>query len=497
MTLEALSNLVERQRRRGVNHFVVPVSRRLSADLLTPVSAFLALRASGQFAFLLESVEGGENMARYSFLGRDPFRIVRSDCHGVTVEDLHGDPVIDAPPGDVFAVLQHYMDEFKEVSEPNLPRLRCGAVGFVGYDGVRLIEDLPDSPPDDLELPDAIWCFYDTLAAFDHLKHQVVLMVSLFVTPDTDIEACHSQAIAQLSAMEADLRAPLEAPEPIRLFSDSLQSNFAQTDFEAAVNKAKELIYEGDIFQVVLSQRFTLSFEGDAFNLYRALRQVNPSPYLFYLEFDPVVLIGSSPEVLVRVEDHLAELLPIAGTRPRGTTPEEDQQLAEELLADPKERAEHLMLVDLGRNDLGRVCTLGSVQVDRYAYIERYSHVMHIVSAVSGQLPQNTRTLDVLKACFPAGTVSGAPKVRAMEVIDTLEPARRGIYAGAVGYVDYSGNMDTCIAIRTMVVRGQDVFIQAGAGIVADSDPEREFVETVNKARALKQALLVASRGLL
>ena len=322
-------------------------------------------------------------------------------------------------------------------------------------------------------------------------------MVSLFVTPDTDIEACHSQAIAQLSAMEADLRAPLEAPEPIRLFSDSLQSNFAQADFEAAVNKAKELIYEGDIFQVVLSQRFTLSFEGDAFNLYRALRQVNPSPYLFYLEFDPVVLIGSSPEVLVRVEDHLAELLPIAGTRPRGATPEEDQQLAEELLADPKERAEHLMLVDLGRNDLGRVCTLGSVQVDRYAYIERYSHVMHIVSAVSGQLPQNTRTLDVLKACFPAGTVSGAPKVRAMEVIDTLEPARRGIYAGAVGYVDYSGNMDTCIAIRTMVVRGQDVFIQAGAGIVADSDPEREFVETVNKARALKQALLVASRGLL
>ena len=247
----------------------------------------------------------------------------------------------------------------------------------------------------------------------------------------------------------------------------------------------------------MLSQRFSLSFKGDSFNLYRALRQINPSPYLFYLEFNHVTLIGSSPEVLVRVEDGTAELLPIAGTRPRGATPEEDQRLAEELLADPKERAEHLMLVDLGRNDLGRVCTLGSIQVDRYAYIERYSHVMHIVSAVSGQLPANTKTMDVLKACFPAGTVSGAPKIRAMEIIDDLEPTRRGVYAGAVGYLDFSGNMDTCIAIRTMVVRDHDIFIQAGAGIVADSDPEREFLETENKARALKQALLVASYDLL
>ena len=497
MTLEAFVSLVERQRQRGVERFVIPVSRRLSADLLTPVSALLALRTAGRYAFLLESVEGGENMARYSFLGRNPFRVVRSDPAGVTVEDMHGVPLGEAPDGDVFAVLQHYLDEFKEVPVPDLPRLRCGAVGFVGYDGVRLIEHLPDAPPDDLELPDAIWCFYDTLAAFDRLKHQIVLMVSVFVTPGVDIQACYDQARDRLSAMEADLAAPPESPEAVRLSTDTLQSNFARSDFESAVERAKELIHEGDIFQVVLSQRFTLSFEGDAFNLYRALRQVNPSPYLFYLEFGPVILIGSSPEVLIRVEDSRAEVLPIAGTRPRGATPEEDQQLAEELLADPKERAEHLMLVDLGRNDLGRVCALGSIQVDRYAYIERYSHVMHIVSAVSGQLPANTHTLDVLKACFPAGTVSGAPKVRAMEIIDALEPVRRGIYAGAVGYVDYSGNMDTCIAIRTMVVCDQDVFIQAGAGIVADSDPEREFLETVNKARALKKALLVASRGLL
>ena len=497
MSFEEFVRLVERQRLRGVDHFVIPVSRRLSADLLTPVSALLALRKAGKYAFLLESVEGGENMARYSFLGRDPFRVVRSDHFGVTVKDMHGKALGAAPPGDVFAVLQHFMDEFKEVALPELPRLRCGAVGFVGYDGVRLIEHLPDAPPDDLNLPEAIWCFYDTLAAFDRLKHQIVLMGSVFVTPGTELRHSYNEAIARLEAMEADLRAPLESPEPVRLSTDKLQSNFARSNFEAAVDRAKKLIYEGDIFQVVLSQRFTLSFEGDAFNLYRALRQVNPSPYLFYLEFGPVVLIGSSPEVLVRVDDSTAELLPIAGTRPRGATPEEDQRLAEELLADPKERAEHLMLVDLGRNDLGRVCTLGSVQVNRYAYIERYSHVMHIVSAVSGQLPANTRAMDVLKACFPAGTVSGAPKVRAMEIIDALEPVRRGIYAGAVGYVDFSGNMDTCIAIRTMIVRGKDVFIQAGAGIVADSDPEREFFETVNKARALKQALLVASRGLL
>jgi anthranilate synthase component 1 len=283
----------------------------------------------------------------------------------------------------------------------------------------------------------------------------------------------------------------------VSILDDRMTSNFDRADFEVAVEKTKQYIYEGDIFQAVVSQRFSMTFSGDRLNLYRALRQVNPSPYLFYLELDSFALIGSSPEVLVRVEDGTAEVLPIAGTRPRGDGAEEDRRLEADLLADPKERAEHLMLVDLGRNDLGRVCSFGSVHVDRYAFIERYSHVMHIVSSVSGQLDRRRGVMDVLAACFPAGTVSGAPKVRAMEIIDELEPTKRGAYAGAVGHVDYSGNMDTCIAIRTMLVRGDRIYVQAGAGIVADSDPAREYDETVNKARALKEAILMAAEGLL
>ena len=325
----------------------------------------------------------------------------------------------------------------------------------------------------------------------------MVLMANVFVEPELNLEEAFTEALVRLKTLEEDLRSTFDRPESVQLSAEQMTSNFAQEDFESVVTEAKKLIYEGDIFQVVLSQRFSLSFHGDPFNLYRALRQVNPSPYLFYLDLEEVTLIGSSPEVLVRVEDGQATLLPIAGTRPRGKTDEEDEALAAELLADPKERAEHLMLVDLGRNDLGRISKLGSVTVDRYAYIERYSHVMHIVSAVSGILREDMNTMDVLKACFPAGTVSGAPKVRAMEIIDELEPTRRGIYAGAVGYLDFSGNMDTCIAIRTMVVQGTNITIQAGAGIVADSDPELEYQETWNKAQALRQALLIASQGLL
>ena len=476
---------------------MIPVYRRLSADLLTPVSAFLVLRQSGRHAFLLESVEGGEHLARYSFLGKNPYRIVRARGANVEVEDGEGRQAGDIPTGDIFSVLQSYLQEYEEVRVPGLPRLRCGAVGFLGYDGVRLIEYLPDMPEDELGVPDAIWCFYDTMAAFDRVKHQMVLMTSVFVRRDRSLKAQYLQAQARLAKLEAELHSPIPVPRPVKLSSDHMASNFARHAFEAAVEEGKRLIYEGEIFQVVLSQRFSMSFEGDAFNLYRALRQINPSPYLFYLDFDEVVLIGSSPEVLVRVEDGRAQLLPIAGTRPRGRDSAEDNRLAEELLNDPKERAEHLMLVDLGRNDLGRICSVGSVVVDRYAYIERYSHVMHIVSAVSGEVAPQFQPLDVLRACFPAGTVSGAPKVRAMEIIDALEPTKRGIYAGAVGYIDFSGNMDTCIAIRTMVVRSNEIFIQAGAGIVADSNPEREYEETENKARALKKALLVAADGLL
>lgn len=494
MTFRDFDKLVQQERARGSVRFLVPVTRRLSADLLTPVSAFLLLRARGTHAFLLESVEGGEKLGRFSFLGRNPYRILEATQEGISVRGARDEA---APAGDIFAALQYYLDAYREVRLPGLPRFTCGAVGFFGYDNIRLIERLPDAPNDDLDLPDAIWCFYDTVVAFDQVRHQLVLMSSAFLSSDTPAIAAYEDATRRLSELERDLRAPIDAPASVTLSGARMASNFRRQDFEDAVRRAKRHIYEGDIFQVVLSQRFTLSFGGDPFNLYRALRQINPSPYLFYLDFGKVILIGSSPEVLVRVEDGKAELLPIAGTRERGASPEEDEQLARELLQDHKERAEHLMLVDLGRNDLGRVCTTGSVTVDRYAYIERYSHVMHIVSAVSGTLSSGLGAMDVLKACFPAGTVSGAPKVRAMEIIDSLEPAKRGVYAGAVGYVDFSGNMDTCIAIRTMVVRGSDIFIQAGAGIVADSRPSREFEETENKARALKMALLMAADGLL
>ena len=484
-------------RHRETGRIVVPLHKRLSADLLTPVSAFIMLREEGRYPFLLESVEGGEQLARYSFLGRDPYRIVQAHGTEVTVEDGQQVQVKDVPAGNVFDVLANYLAEYEEVVVPGLPRFRCGAVGYLGYDCVRLIEHLPHVPEDTLGVPDAIWCFYDTVAAFDRVRHQLVLMTNVFIDPSTSLKQAYLEAQARIAMLEAAFHTSRVPGPPVTLESDQHDSNFARDAFEAAIEEGKRLIYEGDIFQVVLSQRFTLRFGGDAFNLYRALRQVNPSPYLFFLDFDEVTLIGSSPEVLVRVEDGRAQLLPIAGTRPRGRDPEEDDGLANELLADPKERAEHLMLVDLGRNDLGRVCLPGTVGVDRYAYIERYSHVMHIVSAVSGEVVPEANPMTVLRACFPAGTVSGAPKVRAMEIIDALEPTKRGIYAGAVGYLDFSGNMDTCIAIRTMVVHGNSVEMQAGAGIVADSNPAREYEETENKARALKEALLVAAEGLL
>ena len=502
MTFDDFTRYVSDARDRGADRLVVPVSRRRSADLLTPVSAYLALREEAPYSFLFESVEGGEKLARYSFLGRDPYRIVRATEFGARVEveeprTPDAEAALPTPDGDIFSVLDAYLDRYTEVEVPDLPRLRGGAVGYLGYDAVRLVEDLPDAPPDDLGLPDAVWCFYDTVAAFDHVRHQLVLIANVFVDAETDLRTAYDEAQTRLSALETDLKRPSSAPAPVEWTDEELTSNVDRPVFEEAVRTAKEHVRQGDIFQVVLSQRFSTSFRGDRFNLYRALRQVNPSPYLFYLDLDDLGLVGSSPEVLVRAEDGVAEVLPIAGTRPRGETADEDAALAEELLADPKERAEHLMLVDLGRNDLGRVCRYDSVEVDRYAYVERYSHVMHIVSSVQGALADDQGPMDVLAACFPAGTVSGAPKVRAMEIIDALEPSRRGIYAGAVGYVDFSGTLDTCIAIRTMVVTGNTAHVQAGAGIVADSDPAREYDETWNKAAALRQAMRVAADGLL
>ena len=500
MNYEEFLKHVKENREAGRPRVIIPIARRCSADLLTPVSAFLAIRQPGACNFLLESVEGGEKLARYSFLGSAPFLVVTYVEGHVHYEVLSEDLPFSIPDEDldIYDALEYLMSSYKEVKLHDIPRFTCGAVGFLGYDTIHLIEKLPPSPPDDLHMPDAAWCFYDSVVAFDHVKHQLVLMASVFVNEETNLEDAFDAGQRRLDTLEEKLRVPaFEPPKPVKLQNPELRSNTKRDRFEASIERAKRYIHEGDIFQVVLSQRFELPFEGDHFNLYRSLRQVNPSPYLFYIDYRDFTLVGSSPEVLVRVEEGKAEVLPIAGTRKRGQNAEQDRALEEELLADPKERAEHLMLVDLGRNDLGKVCDFSSINVDRYAFVERYSHVMHIVSSVVGRMKTGLSPLDVLKACFPAGTVSGAPKVRAMEIIGELEPSKRGVYAGAVGYLDYSGNIDTCIAIRTMVVRNGTVYIQAGAGIVADSQPDLEFEETENKARALKHALHVAATGLL
>ena len=495
MTFEAFQETVRTQRRSPSERLIVPMHRRRSADLLTPVSAFLHLREGARMPFLLESVEGGEKLARYSFLGRNPYRTVTARGRETTSKDAAG--AVTEHDQDLFSVLDALITEYREVRLPDLPRLTGGAVGFFGYDCIRLIESIPDRHTPDGDIPDAVWAFYDTVCAFDHVKHQLVLIRSVFVDPDADLRTLWEGAVRDLDAMEALFSAPSRPSlDPVRLEGE-WRSNMSRETFEQAVDRAKHYIREGDIFQVVLSQRFSTGYSGDPFNLYRALRQVNPSPYLFYLDFGAFRLVGSSPEVLVRIEEGRAELLPIAGTRPRGATPEEDARLAEDLLADRKERAEHLMLVDLGRNDLGRVSAWGSVEVERYAFIERYSHVMHIVSSVASRLASDRHAMDALKACFPAGTVSGAPKVRAMEIIDELETTRRGPYAGAVGYLDFRGNLDTCITIRTMLVTDNTVHLQAGAGIVADSVPANEYEETLNKARALRTAMNVAATDLL
>ncbi len=501
MRLDEFKALVDSTPRKAGQTLVVPFVRRVSADLLTPVSAYLQLREAGKPTFLYESVEGGERLARYSFIGKRPFRMVLARGSETLVYDvdLEGKPTTSRQlDGGFFHVMQQVLDEYAEVIDPDLPRLRGGAVGYVSYDAVRLIEQISSNGHEVSATPDALWGFYRSIVAFDHVKHQVVVISNALVDDDTVLESAHEEAVRNLEILQEELFADtFSRPEPVRLERDVPQANMTRSEFERAVVDAKHEIFEGNALQIVLSQRFDTTFSGDRFNLYRALRQVNPSPYLYFLDFGDLTLIGSSPEVLVRLEQGRAELLPIAGTRPRGRTVTEDRELEVDLLADAKERAEHAMLVDLGRNDLGRVCTFDSVKVDRYAFVERYSHVMHIVSSVSGRLQDGRRPMEVLAACFPAGTVSGAPKVSAMKIIDRLESDRRGVYAGAVGYVDFSGNMDTCIAIRTMVVEGNRVSIQAGAGIVADSDPGREYDETVNKARALHEAIRVAAEELI
>ncbi|MEM6647692.1 MAG: chorismate-binding protein, partial [Bacteroidota bacterium] len=375
MTFLEFQDLIATERAKGTASFVLPLHKRLSADLQTPVSAFLALREAGTYSFLLESVEGGEQLARYSFLGKNPYRIVRADGEEVFVQTLRHIDTLGAPDssGTVYEVMQRLLDAYGEIKLHGLPALACGAVGYMGHDTVRVIERLPNVPEDTLGVPDAVWCFYDTLAAFDHVKHQLVLMASVFIDTDTDLQAAYDDAQRRLRELEAEFSdVSFSSPAPIRLPQREMASNFVRADYEASVDAMKRYIYEGDIFQGVLSQRFELSFSGDPINLYRSLRQVNPSPYLFYIDFDGFKLVGSSPEVLVRVEDRRMTLRPIAGTRPRGATPDADRALADELLTDPKECAEHLMLVDLGRNDVGRVAATGTVDLTDNMVIERY-----------------------------------------------------------------------------------------------------------------------------
>ncbi len=476
----------------------IPVYRVMMADTVTPVSLFLKIRTQGNIPFLLESVEGGEHLARYSFLGRNPYQVLRFADDKVTLTHLKnsgsasGDERTEVLKESYFDALRRLCHTRSEPVIPDLPRLTGGAVGFSAYDTIRQVEHLPDVPQDDLNLPEAVWAFYDEIFAFDHVKHRVILIKTVFTEPGADHDRQYDEACDCLDRMAHIMNQPVAERAGYRRTSENPESNITRDNFRLNVEKAKKYIHAGDIFQVVLSQRFRSSFEGDRFILYRALRIVNPSPYLFYLDFGTFALIGSSPEVLVQVQDDIVRVLPIAGTRPRGSDAEEDLKFEKDLISDDKELAEHIMLVDLGRNDLSRVCRPDTVKLTRDRVIERYSHVMHIVSDVSGKLAEGMTAVDALENCFPAGTVSGAPKVRAMEIIDEMEPTKRGPYAGAVGYFDFSGNMDTCIAIRTMIVTEKDIYIQAGAGIVADSDPDREYDETVNKAKALVEALSIA-----
>jgi anthranilate synthase component 1 len=470
----------------------VPVYKEIVADLLTPVSAFLKIAEHSDYAFLLESVEGGEQVGRYSFLGKDPFLILRSRG-GVTTIERAGETTVSEAP--FIPALRELMAGFHAPFVPGLPRFTGGAVGYLGYDAASWFEPvkLQERVHED---EDAGFMLFDTVLAFDHVRHRILIIANARITGDDDLESLYQFACARIGFVERELERTLSKPVRGRDAAIEVASNLTQERFEEMVRTAKEHIAAGDIYQVVLSQRFTTALSADPFTVYRALRHVNPSPYMYFLRIGGRAIVGSSPEMLVRVEGRRVETHPIAGTRRRGQTEEDDLRLAEELKRSEKERSEHVMLVDLGRNDIGRVSAYGTVKVPTYMALERYSHVMHLVSIVEGRLSDEHDRLDALKACFPAGTVSGAPKVRAMEIIAALEPDRRGVYAGAVGYLDFAGNLDFCITIRTVVIENGRAHVQAGAGIVADSDPSAEFEETRDKARAVIRALELAQEGL-
>jgi len=476
---------------------LVPVVREILADMDTPLSLFRRLD-DGRTSFLFESVEGGEKWGRFSFIGTGARAVFRARGREVEWEE-GGRTERTLADGDPLEILRARLAAMRpvHVEDPTLPRFLGGAVGLVSYDWVRFVEDIPDANPDETDMPDLWFVLPEVIVVVDNVRKTASIVRHVHVEPDTDLAAAYAEGAEHLEGVVRRLRAPPPPEEgtgAVRAPMD-VHRSMTREAFHEIVKRAKEYIEAGDIFQVVLSQQFRIPLQVDPFTIYRHLRVINPSPYLFFLRCEGPVLIGSSPEILVRLEDGAIDVRPIAGTRPRGAGREEDLALEEELLADPKERAEHLMLVDLGRNDAGRVAETGSVHVNEYAAVERYSHVMHIVSNVQARLREGLDWLDLLRATFPAGTLSGAPKVRAMEIIDELETVRRGFFGGCVGYVDYSGNMDTAIAIRTLLVKDGEIFLRAGAGIVADSDPEAEFQETINKGRALVEAIDLAREG--
>jgi anthranilate synthase component 1 len=471
---------------------LIPVYDVFSADLLTPVSAYLRLAQGARYSFLLESVEGGEKIARYTFAGAHPEEVFRY-AGGACVLESRNRMIWEER--DPISFLREHMARFRPVRVPGLPPLVAGAIGYFSYDMVRLVERLPKRLRDDIGLYDAMLMFYRGLIAFDHVQHRLWVVRNVYTDGPGSLRAKYRAAVKEMQRTRELLEAPVagekrETEKPRR--APKVTSNFMRKEYLNAVRQAKKYIRAGDIFQVVISQRFSAKAESSPFDVYRDLRAVNPSPYLFYLQLNDVHVVGSSPEMLVKVQGRDVFYRPIAGTRWRGKDEAEDLRLEREMLASEKERAEHIMLVDLGRNDLGRVCDYGSVKVEKLMTVERYSHVMHLVSSLRGHLREDVDCFDALMSCFPAGTVSGAPKVRAMEIIEELEKTRRGIYAGGILYLDFAGNLDSCIALRTMVIKNGVAHIQAGGGIVADSTPEGEFDESVNKSKALLRALEAA-----
>ncbi len=471
----------------------VPVYKQILADLLTPVAAWVHLSQKAKYAFLLESVEKGNQYSRYSYVGINPQKILMHNNGKTTITENGKTIDIDTP---FLTLLREIQSHYNMTKLPGIPSFTGGLVGYLGYETIAWVEDIPIHDESDLDVPDSVFMLFEDMIAFDHLKGSALVISNVNVDSDRDLKEQFDEAHERVDSIGESLHSDVEYQTPIRVEKSTVSSNFNQDVFESAVLKAKKHIVAGDIFQIVLSQRFKRKTSVGATTLYRALRTINPSPYMFHLKINNFDIIGASPELLVKVEDGTVEIRPIAGTRHRGVTEAEDQVLADDLMSDEKECAEHLMLLDLGRNDVGRVSEYGSVTIPENMKIENYSHVMHIVSDVKGKLAKDKDPFDALMSGFPAGTVTGAPKIRAMEIIHELEQERRDIYSGAVGFFDFTGNVNTCIAIRTMLLKDGSAYFQSGAGIVHDSDPTKEFEETVNKAKAIMAAIDFAENGL-